>query len=38
MKNWTKFRTGSKRERLRLTDQLAGTNYWERVIFCVDKP
>ncbi|RQH08355.1 class I SAM-dependent methyltransferase [Paraburkholderia dinghuensis] len=35
---WTAFRKGDKLQRLRLTDQLAELNYWDRVIFYVDKP
>jgi SAM-dependent methyltransferase len=38
MHEWSNFRAGSKLERLRLTDQLASLNYWDRVIFYVDKP
>jgi len=38
MEAWSRFRDGDALERLRLTDQLASLNYWERVIFCVDKP
>lgn len=40
MDEWTKFRDGEGEttERLRLTDQLASVNYWDRVIFYVDKP
>lgn len=35
---WTQFRDGDTLQRLRLTDQLAYLNYWDRVIFYVDKP
>lgn len=35
---WTQFREGDTFHRLRLTDQLASQNYWDRVIFYVDKP
>lgn len=38
MKEWSRFRQGDAMQRLRLTDQLASLNYWERVIFYVDKP
>lgn len=38
MESWSSFRKGDARERTRLTDQLANLNYWERVIFYVDKP
>jgi SAM-dependent methyltransferase len=38
MKSWSQFRNGDTMERLRLTDQLACLNYWDRVIFFVDKP
>ena len=38
MAAWSKFRDGDALERLRLTDQLASLNYWDRVIFYVDKP
>ena len=38
MEDWSRFRDGDALERLRLTDQLASLNYWERVIFYVDKP
>lgn len=38
MESWTRFRAGSETERLKLTDHLAAINYWERVIFYVDKP
>jgi SAM-dependent methyltransferase len=35
---WTKFRKGDKRQRSRFTDQLAEVNYWDRVIFFINKP
>ena len=35
---WKRFRDGKKRQRLRMTDYLANINYWDRVIFYVDKP
>lgn len=38
METWSRFRDGDALERLRLTDQLASLNYWDRVIFYVDKP
>lgn len=38
MEAWSRFRDGDSLERLRLTDQLASLNYWDRVIFYVDKP
>lgn len=38
MENWSMFRDGNGRQRMKLCDQLAHTNYWERVIFYVDKP
>ena len=38
MKEWKRFRDGESLQRLRLTDQLASLNYWDRVIFYVDKP
>jgi SAM-dependent methyltransferase len=38
MDQWTQFRNGDSLQRLRLTDQLASLNYWERVVFYVDKP
>jgi len=38
MEAWSRFRDGDVLERLRLTDQLASLNYWDRVIFYVDKP
>lgn len=34
---WLWFGEGDALERLRLTDQLASLNYWDRVIFYVDK-
>jgi SAM-dependent methyltransferase len=37
MKEWKRFRDGESHQRLRLTDQLASLNYWDRVIFYVDK-
>lgn len=38
MRDWNQFRSGDTRQRLLLTDQLAALNYWDRVIFVVDKP
>lgn len=38
MVEWEQFRKGDTLQRLRLTDQLASVNYWDRVIFYVDKP
>lgn len=38
MGEWKRFRDGDAHQRLRLTDQLAQLNYWDRVIFYVDKP
>ncbi len=38
MDEWTSFRAGEPLPRLRLTDQLAQLNYWDRVIFYIDKP
>jgi ubiquinone/menaquinone biosynthesis C-methylase UbiE len=38
MDEWGQFRNGDQLQRLRLTDRLAATNYWDRVIFYVDKP
>lgn len=38
MHDWNRFRSGDVRQRLLLTDQLAVLNYWDRVIFVVDKP
>jgi SAM-dependent methyltransferase len=38
MDEWTQFRKGESLPRLRLTNQLAELNYWDRVIFYVDKP
>jgi SAM-dependent methyltransferase len=35
---WSQFRQGDTLQRLRFTDQLAHLNYWDRVIFYVDKP
>ena len=37
MNEWKRFMEGDKLQRLRLTDQLAYLNYWDRVIFYVDK-
>lgn len=37
MDEWKQFRDGDTLQRLRLTDQLADLNYWDRVIFTVDK-
>ena len=36
MEAWSWFRDWNRVERLRLTDQLASINYWDRVIFYVD--
>ncbi|CAG4887771.1 class I SAM-dependent methyltransferase [Paraburkholderia saeva] len=38
MSAWQEFRSGDTLQRLRFTDQLADLNYWDRVIFFVDKP
>ncbi len=38
MEAWSRFRDGDALERLLLTDHLASINYWDRVIFYVDKP
>jgi SAM-dependent methyltransferase len=38
MVTWSRFRGGDALERSRLTDQLTSLNYWDRVIFYVDKP
>lgn len=38
LKDWQEFRSGEPLQRLRFTDQLADLNYWDRVIFYVDKP
>lgn len=38
MEEWRQFRDGDALQRLKLTDQLAEINYWDRVIFYVDKP
>ena len=38
MDSWTSFRQGDEHQRIRLTDNLATINYWDRVIFFVDKP
>lgn len=38
MEGWSRFRANNALERLRLTDQLASLNYWDRVIFFVEKP
>jgi ubiquinone/menaquinone biosynthesis C-methylase UbiE len=38
MEEWASFRQGDKLQRLRITDHLASINYFDRVIFCVDKP
>lgn len=35
---WNQFREGDALQRLRFTDQLADLNFWDRVIFYVDKP
>ena len=38
IEEWARFRDGDALQRLRLTDQLASINYWDRVIFYIDKP
>jgi len=38
LENWQKFRNGDEMEKLKLTDHLATVNYWDRVIFYIDKP
>jgi SAM-dependent methyltransferase len=38
MDDWRGFRSGDELQRLRFTDQLAELNYWDRVIFFVEKP
>lgn len=38
LEDWQKFRNGDVLERLKLTDHLATVNYWDRVIFYIDKP
>lgn len=38
LSDWHNFRGGDSIQRLRFTDQLADLNYWDRVIFFVDKP
>ncbi|MCF8383975.1 MAG: class I SAM-dependent methyltransferase [Chlorobium sp.] len=38
MKEWNTFRTGDSHCRLRITDMLAQINYYDRVIFYIDKP
>lgn len=35
---WIRFRDGDTLQRLKFTDQLAQINYWDRVIFYIDKP
>jgi hypothetical protein len=35
---WSRFRDGDALERLRLTDQFAHIDYWDRFILHVDKP
>lgn len=37
MKSWSRFRKWAPLKRLGLTNQLASINYWDRVIFYVDK-
>jgi SAM-dependent methyltransferase len=37
LSEWSQFREGDTMQRLRFTDQLADLNYWDRVIFYVDK-
>jgi ubiquinone/menaquinone biosynthesis C-methylase UbiE len=36
--DWTKFRAGETLKQLKFTDHLSTINYWDRVIFYVDKP
>jgi SAM-dependent methyltransferase len=38
LSEWEQFRKGDILQRLRFTDQLADLNYWDRVIFYVEKP
>lgn len=38
MQDWDSFRKGSDRQRQRMTDLLSHINYWDRVIFFVEKP
>lgn len=38
MDEWSQFREGGELQRLRFIDQLASINYWDRVIFYIDKP
>lgn len=38
MAEWKQFREGDMLLRSRLVDQLGEVNYWERIIFYVDKP
>jgi SAM-dependent methyltransferase len=38
VEDWARFRGGDSLQRLKLTDHLASLNYWDRVIFYVDKP
>jgi SAM-dependent methyltransferase len=38
MDEWARFRSGDAKLRARFMDQLAYLNYWDRVIFYVDKP
>jgi SAM-dependent methyltransferase len=38
LSEWSSFREGETIQRLRFTDQLAELNYWDRVIFYVDRP
>lgn len=38
MTEWKRFRDGGTLQRLRMTDHLASINYWDRVIFYIDKP
>lgn len=38
LREWTSFRKGNKKMHMRIIEPLAYTNYYERVIFYVDKP
>ena len=38
MDDWKQFRAGATLQRLKFTNQLSSINYYERVIFYVDKP
>jgi len=37
MDEWSQFRKGDAMQRARLADQLADLNYWDRIVFYVDK-